>query len=460
MTYNSDNQYRCTIIRGKAKNALDDLLPAYAQIINEITPIEKDIFKVQFNERLKRILPRISKKTLDNHRTEIAGKLFGLFYNENGVIYFSDRGKKFLEDGDQPSFFKEMCFKLQFPNGMDKIQTLQNNINNKVKIRPLCFVAKLLLEANECQIILNQNEIGYYVLNNLDVLQGIATAAEVIDKIISDRANSISKELDSGSRAKQHIREQLNYLELANLIKISGGDIYPNLLEKSLLLKFSEYSTHLSINPYEYNLSDDTSKIKFYHDWDIFYQSLTPNTDIDFTTSLSALEYKIPKEDTTSFNYPKKLNTVELGDEGEKLVYQYELDRVSEFNRRLTNKVHMFGKTKGLGYDIQSIFANESDNPEFVKYIEVKSTKRVTKPNFEEKEWQDVLNITRNEWVAAQQWGKSYEIYRVYFTQDGPMMIIIKNPFKKFEEEIISVFPVNYRLEFNGLSIDDRREFE
>ena len=120
----------------------------------------------------------------------------------------------------------------------------------------------------------------------------------------------------------------------------------------------------------------------------------------------------------------------------------------------------MFGKTKGLGYDIQSIFANESDNPEFVKYIEVKSTKRVTKPNIENSEWQDILNITRNEWVAAEQWGKSYEIYRVYFTQDGPMMIIIKNPFKKFKEQNISVFPVNYRLEFNGLSIDDRREFE
>ncbi|GAB2021272.1 DUF3883 domain-containing protein [Pseudolactococcus yaeyamensis] len=459
MTYNSENQYRCTIIRGKAINSLDDLLPAYAQIINEIAPIEKDVFKVQFNERLKRVLTINSKKTLDNHRTEIAGKLFGLFYNKNGVIYFSDRGKKFLEDGDQPSFFKEMCFKLQFPNGMDKLQTLQRNVENKIKIRPLCFVVKVLLEANERKVVLTQNEIGYYILNNLDVLQGIATSTEVIDTIICDRFNAISKRLESGSRFTQHIREQLNYLELANLIKRSGGDIYPNLLEKNLLLKFSEYSMILGVDPYKYNLSDSDSKIKFYHDWDIFYQSLTPN-DIDFTTTISALEYKIPTNDSSVFNYLRKLTTIELGDEGEKLVYQYELDRVSEFNKRLTNKIHMFGKTKGLGYDIQSIFANESDSPEFVKYIEVKSTKRVTKPNIEDNEWQDILNITRNEWVAAQQWGKSYEIYRVYFTQDGPMMIIIKNPFKKFKEESISVFPVNYRLEFNGLAIDDRREFE
>ena len=459
MTYNSENQYRCTIIRGKAINALDDLLPAYTQIINEITPIAKDEFKVQFNERLKRILAINTKKTLDNHRTEIAGKLFGLFYNKNGIIYFSDRGKKFLEDGDQPSFFKEMCFKLQFPNGMDKLQTLQRNLENKIKIRPLCFVAKVLLEANKRQIVLTQNEIGYYILNNLDVLQGIATSTEVMDTIAHDKSNAISKRLESGSRAMQHIREQLNYLELANLIKRSGGDIYPNLLEESLLLKFSEYSTLLGVDPYKYNFSNSESRTKFYHDWDTFYQSLSTN-DIDFTTTLSALEYKIPTESISSFNYLQKLTTIELGDEGEKLVYQYEIDRVSEFNRRLTNKIHMFGKTKGLGYDIQSIFANESDNPEFVKYIEVKSTKRVTKPNIENSEWQDILNITRNEWVAAEQWGKSYEIYRVYFTQDGPMMIIIKNPFKKFKEQNISVFPVNYRLEFNGLSIDDRREFE
>ena len=63
------------------------------------------------------------------------------------------------------------------------------------------------------------------------------------------------------------------------------------------------------------------------------------------------------------------------------------------------------GKTKGLGYDIQSVVAEEGDKADFAKYIEVKSTKRVTEPNLSDACWMDTLNITRNEWIAAQQHG-------------------------------------------------------
>jgi len=34
--FNPDIQYRCTIIRGKAQKELDNLLPAYANIVSEI----------------------------------------------------------------------------------------------------------------------------------------------------------------------------------------------------------------------------------------------------------------------------------------------------------------------------------------------------------------------------------------------------------------------------------------
>lgn len=45
------------------------------------------------------------------------------------------------------------------------------------------------------------------------------------------------------------------------------------------------------------------------------------------------------------------------------------------FNAHLVNKVLGLGKTKGLGYDIQSVIAEPGDFSEFVKYIEVKSTR-------------------------------------------------------------------------------------
>ena len=36
--YDHKKQYRCTIIRGKSKKEMDDLLPAYALVIDEICP--------------------------------------------------------------------------------------------------------------------------------------------------------------------------------------------------------------------------------------------------------------------------------------------------------------------------------------------------------------------------------------------------------------------------------------
>lgn len=97
--YNHFNQYRCIIIRGKSQKEIDDLLSAYAKVIDDITPCETEVFSRKFNELLAPCLSadKRIKKTLDNHRTEIAGKLFGMYYvEENGYVYASDRTKKFL----------------------------------------------------------------------------------------------------------------------------------------------------------------------------------------------------------------------------------------------------------------------------------------------------------------------------------------------------------------------------
>ena len=80
MAYDHTKQYRAIIVRGKALGDLDDLLPLYASIIAEIAPIDEKTFSDEFNLRLEARLTGSTKKTLDNHRTEIAGKLFGLFY--------------------------------------------------------------------------------------------------------------------------------------------------------------------------------------------------------------------------------------------------------------------------------------------------------------------------------------------------------------------------------------------
>jgi hypothetical protein len=147
-----------------------------------------------------------------------------------------------------------------------------------------------------------------------------------------------------------------------------------------------------------------------------------------------------------------------LGDEGENFVLQVERNIVKSFNPRLVNKVNHHGKTRGLGYDITSIEASRNKkNPEYLRYIEVKSTKRVHPPDFTDT--MDTINLTRNEWVAAEQQSNHFYIYRVYFTAKGIFISIIKDPVKKNDDRLLYATPTVYRLEFGDKAVDEKLKF-
>ena len=115
MTYKHKNQFRCQIVRGKALSDLDNLLAAYAQIICDICPLYASDFKLEFNKRIAHYLNISSKKTIDNHRTETAGKLFGMYFEDkNGVVYPSSRTLKLQK---RPKFHNILT-KLFLPIGV------------------------------------------------------------------------------------------------------------------------------------------------------------------------------------------------------------------------------------------------------------------------------------------------------------------------------------------------------
>lgn len=43
--YTPENQYRCTIIRGKSQTEMEDLLPLYADMVHKFCPCEEEIFR-------------------------------------------------------------------------------------------------------------------------------------------------------------------------------------------------------------------------------------------------------------------------------------------------------------------------------------------------------------------------------------------------------------------------------
>lgn len=459
--FNPDIQYRCTIIRGKAQKELDNLLPAYANIVAEICPCTKDVFDQEFNDRLSEIiydstfenLEENNQKTIRNHITEIAGKLFGLYYFDDQYIYESPSNQKLLEDNDQPAFFKNLCLNFQFPNGTQKIQTVEERINDRIKFKPFHFVLSLLSIAQKNGITITKDEIGYYVLNAKQVLQGTISIEDVLGTILKDRASNNVKKLDSGSFHTQHIREQLNLLTLANLIIIDGNNVILNKSENLIINEFiKELNTPLKFNIFSYNLNNEDEKKQMYYDWSEYFGKIAVLNPEILSTSIEALqreEIEKPKVEKKGVDY-----TI-LGDEGEDYVFNLEKNRVSVFYPRLVNKVLLLGKQRGLGYDISSIEADENkEEPEFARFIEVKSTKRITEPDINDNSWTDTVNLTRKEWIAAKQYRSAYNIYRVYFTPNATIVRKINDPFGKNEQGTITVLPTLYRMDFGSESID------
>lgn len=463
--YDHTKQYRCTIIRGKSQKEMDDFLPVYAKVIDEICPCSESEFENLFNNAFVRFLPESEriKKTMDNHRTEIAGKLFGMYYRaDDGMVYESERTQKFLEDNDQPAFFKDICYKMQFPNGTQKVgSTVRQRVSDGICIRPAAFVLKVLLIAKQANVFVTKREIGYYILNSLDVLRSNASPYEVFEQIVKDQKDGIERTITVQGKASsynwQHIKEQLNYLELANLIRFTDDKrVVLNSNEMPTIELFAaDYDKKPEFDVYSYDLSSLAGRKEFQLDWDFYFSRVSSIAD-QFATSAEALLFDgTGDEEPNPEEKPKPaVNLTAFGDEGESIVYEYEKNRVSEFNKRLANKVLSLGRTKGIGYDIQSVIAEPGDMAEFVKYIEVKSTKRLTCPDPNDDLWVDTLNITRNEWVAAQQHGKFYSIFRVYFTRDGIFMYVIANVAEKLNDGRMTAVPMTYRVDFSNSSVD------
>jgi hypothetical protein len=138
---------------------MEDLLPLYAKMVHTHCPCDETVFKDScrrvlskaiFNNPMYDMLSEPNRKTVDNHLTEIAGTLLGLYYTD----YDDDSGKnivieteacKFLVDSnDQTTFFKNLCLNFQFPNGAKWLKFVQQDIENGINIKPFCYVVKLL----------------------------------------------------------------------------------------------------------------------------------------------------------------------------------------------------------------------------------------------------------------------------------------------------------------------------
>lgn len=465
MTYIPENQHRCIIIRGKTQSEMEDLLPVYANMVSTLCPCTSDEFVTRGYSFLSKALygngsydelDDNKQKTVRNHFTEIAGKLLALYYKTpDGYVIETEACKLLRERNDFPLFFKSLCLNFQFPNGTNKPGEVKNRVALGINLKPYCYVVSLLYLAQQKKILLTKQEIGYYVLNNLDVLRGEVPESVVLERILEDRKNKIHRPKLRGSHDWQHIKEQFNMLELSYVAVADRTHIWLNKDEASAIALFLK-NRKVSFDVNAYNLNTSDGRKTFESDWGKYYGAVNKEL-LMFQTDFSGAELFIADRNSLSAEKGAVgLSTVDLGDKGEALVYRLECERVRNYKERLVNKVLLLGKTKGLGYDISSIEADENPSrPEFARYIEVKSTIRVTEPSFDEL-WTDSLNLTSKEWVAAEQYGSYYNIYRVYFTMKKTIVVRIQNPYKRFEDKEIEVFPTIFQMNFGKKVVEKR----
>ncbi|MCH5334455.1 MAG: DUF3883 domain-containing protein [Alistipes sp.] len=469
MSYNPDNQYRCTIIRGKSQNEMEDLLPMYANMVHRFCPCSKSEFDERGNRFLSKVLfgteqydslPDSNRKTVRNHLTEIAGTLLALYRTgQDGYVYETELCSFLLSTNDFPAYFRNLCLNFQFPNGTKKVNHVLQDISNGINIKPYCYVVSLLYYAQlqVQKLLLTKQEVGYYVLNNLDVLQGKVDISVVYAQIIYDRQHNVIKDKLSGSHDWQHIKEQFNLLELANIVCTDKNYIWLNKDETAAIQVFIKSCNTNQFDVYSYDLSSIDDRSQFYADWEQYYGRL--NSELAALPTTFNSEENIVIADRQSQLAQRGsvgASTIDIGDRGETLVYNLERERVGNYKPRLVNKVLLLGKTKGLGYDISSIEADENPaKPEFARYIEVKATTRITEPSFDEF-WTDSLNLTQKEWVAAEQYRDYYNIYRVYFTKAKTLIVRIKNPYDLATKDMIEVYPTTYQMNFNDKVLEHR----
>jgi len=468
MSYNPDKgYYRCTIIRGKAQQEMDDMLPFYATAINQLCPMDEDDFKKSFRDMISQkffgtSFDKVSKarqKSIDNHRTEIAGKHLGLYHvNNAGIVVPSESCQMVLARLDQPAFFKNLCLNFQFPNFTQKIQTVTQRVKDGISFKPYHFILALLLEAEKRHVILSIQHFAYYVLSSIDVLRGGVTPQTVIDRILDDHGKGLRKKVPSGSKNMQHIREQFNMLELANLISVKGSSVYLNHGEDAIINKFvSELSLPLGYDIEKYDLSKSEDAVKAEMAWGVYYGALHCAYAV-LNTTASALAGEKPSQETPAKGNAikaKKLHlgesTQEIGEDGESFAFAYEHERIAKYYPQLAKtKVFRVGDRKGLGYDINSIEGHDNPkNPEKQRFIEVKATKRTTEPNFTEAFDDRGVNVTYTEWQALQDFGSAYMFYLVYITKQGKYLYRIVDPSAKEKAGSLRFRAPIYEMTYN-----------
>lgn len=440
-------QRRTVIIRGRGQTELDTLLPIFANLVERNTPLAPADFDAAMIKSLSSIFPNQTNKTYRNYLTEIIGQLFSMYYVENNQVEISQLSLKLLGDGDQPAFFKVIVSRLQFPNPSAKKHKFDAEVADGLGVKPLVLVLELLRIAHDHNDRISFDELAFYVLNSFEALSGTHTGSTLYADIQRSRLSKVIIPPFVGSAARQHIKESLNLLALANLIRTDSHEYWINQFELDAIDEICKISSSSSL--FRARNSFETHD-EYQQSWKKYLTDISTVPIGIFTTQVAALGSVAPQRLVAG---KSRRRATDIGREGELLVLDLENAAIELSFPGSGWTAQDYTAKRGIGFDIESIFYSEPSLKGKPHRIEVKSTVRVTKPDIRNSVAPDGFTLTRSEKRALDIYKETFSIYRVYIYAGGYDIHILRNPAELNQEKIINFVPDTWSAEYVPSSI-------
>ena len=430
------------MVRPQFKNNLENVL---FYMSKEISAFNGYIEKESLNKIISEFPgnSHATVKTLDNWRTEISA-IFGLMQYRHGLgLYASAISKRLAETEDLIEFFKNFSMKIQFPNGMLKPHVNKDLIDHNVNFAPLKFIKDLLTlleEHDNGQGFITKDELTYVVFDDLRFTSGSLSVSDAKNIIVENRKHNVvyrSHEFIRGftyeSKGDQTrtALDFLDYMQLGNLLVKKSSKYFLNNIESEFLTyAYTQSGIFDSFSEF-YGREFDVSELH-----DVKEAWFDYVNDLDFSTSATSLDKFIrTKSEKDEFvlsldsGQTTKMTTKDIGDMGEYLVIAHEKNKLKMLGLEHNQHLVQFIPTHlGAGYDVKSM--DEMDNQIFIEVKTTLSNHPIT---------QSRISLTKNEWNAAYTHRENYYIYRLIITDESRKLLVMNNPVKLFQEDLVKL---------------------
>lgn len=464
--YNIPDKYwhRLHFVRPRFKSNIENVLLYMANECCRIPNLPCDKYNERYIKAIRMFPGNIdmTNKTLQNWRTEIPA-LFG-FYTENKDAGYTETSKmaKFLhENQDLTQFMRLFLYSFQFPGGHMKPQDIKDIIYHNIRFKPASMIIKVLLEGNKIlsssnsskEMSISAEEATYCIFNDVRSTSGIFSPKEIAQTILDNRKRKLKYynkkdhkviSLKGKARSKgdvtRYAKDIMDYMEIANLLKISNNYYYLKENERTAITLFENDKTYFDGYETFYERNDvEVSQISQIEPMWFNYVNNCLNPSL-FKSDIQSI---ITGDDEIDVVFDDRIQEVvsgsdkttkDIGNLGEAIICGHEKMRL---------KLNGYGDYVRLvqivdspsyhpGFDIDSF---EADGTENHRYIEVKTTiskKAIQMYGF---------HMSPNEWSVASTIKEHYCIYRLMLSETKKSLFILRNPVYLYKTDQIEAEP-------------------